>query len=454
MRTRRLRSRFRRAVLLGLATAVLAPAAAQAAPVTLTGGDSDWGVKLSFRNYIAGPIAHGDIATFDGATRNTDGTFSFPVTGGSWEEATRTGEVNLAGRVRFRGHESPAGSGNHLLYLEIDNVRLSLSGDSGTLYADVVSKSLSSGELEEFPGVDLASLDLTGITPSVSGDVLTWTGIPAVLTTNGAPAFAGFYAAGTALDPVSIAATFEGPPPATVDPASLDFGAQGLGTLTPSRTVTVTAGADPLAIDRLTTTGDHLEDFLVAGDTCSGATLAPGEECTFRVRFAPGAEDARQAMISVLSDAPEGPLEVALSGTGSPLGQGPQGEPGASGAQGDQGPAGPAGGPGPTGEPGPVGAKGARGAKGDRGRRGRPGRDAIVTCRFAGSRGERRVVCRVDHRGNGRDSRSRARLIRRGRVYASGTARRLRADRRVPRGRYILRLGSGRHVRDLKVTVR
>ena len=222
-------------------------------------------------------------------------------------------------------------------------MRLVLNGDAGTLYADVVSKSLSSGELEEFPGVDLASLNLTGITPAVSGDVLTWTGIPAVLTENGAPAFAGFYAAGTALDPVSIAATFEEPPPASVDPASLDFGTQGLGSLSPSRTVTVTAGADPLAIDRLTTTGDHLEDFLVAGDTCSGAALAPGEECSFRVRFAPGAETVRQATISVLSDAPEGPLEVALSGTGSPLGQGPQGEPGVPGEPGAGGAQGPAG---------------------------------------------------------------------------------------------------------------
>jgi Htaa len=448
---RRLRGWFRRAVLLGLATGMLLAPAALAAPVTLTGGDSDWGVKLSFRNYIAGPIAHGDITTFDGAAPNPDGTLSFPVTGGNWEEATRAGEVTLAGKVRFRGHETPAGSANYLLYLEIDNVRLVLNGDAGTLYADVVSKSLSSGELEEFPGVDLASLNLTGITPAVSGDVLTWTGIPASLTANGAPAFAGFYPAGTALDPVSIAATFEEPPPASADPAGLDFGTQGLGTLSPSRTVTVTAGADPLAIERLTTTGNHLEDFFVAGDTCSGAALAPGEECTFRVRFAPGAETVRQATISVLSDAPGGPVEVALSGTGSPLGQGPRGEPGAAGAGGAQGPAGPAGGPGPAGEPGRAGAQGARGPKGARGR---PGRDAVVTCRFEGPRGNRRVVCRVEHRGNGRDSRSRARLIRRGRVYASGTARRLRADRRVPRGNYVLRLGTGSRARDLKVTVR
>lgn len=446
--------RLRRAVLTGLAAGLLmAPAGAAAAPDVLTGGDSDWGVKLSFRNYIAGPIAHGDITVLDGATRNADGTFSFPVTAGSWDGDTREGEVTLGGGVRFRGHETPAGSGNHLLFLEIGNVRIVLDGDAGTLYADVVSKSLSSGELEEFPGVDLAALNLTGVSPAVSGDVLTWAGVPAVLTENGAPAFAGFYAPGTALDPVSIAATFEGPPPASVDPSSVDFGAQALGTLGASRTVTVTAGADPLAIDRLTTAGDHLEDFLVAGDICTGVILAAGESCTFRVRFAPGGEDARTATVSVLSDAPEGPLTVALSGEGSELGQGPQGEPGP---------------PGPAGETGPAGAAGPAGPKGDRGpkgKRGRPGRDAVVTCRAAG---ERRVTCKVtlkrgDSRARGREARAwarllsghaQARLIRRGEVYASGTTRRLRAARPVRPGRYVLRIGSGRKARDLRVTVR
>ena len=65
----------------------------------------------------------------------------------------------------------------------------------------------------------------------------------------------------------------------------------------------------------------------------------------------------RQATISVLSDAPEGPLEVALSGTGSPLGQGPQGEPGVPGEPGAGGARGPDGGPGPAGEPGPADLK-------------------------------------------------------------------------------------------------
>ena len=96
----------------------------------------------------------------------------------------------------------------------------------------------------------------------------------------------------------------------------------------------------------------------------------------------------------------------------------------------------PQGSPGPAGQPGATGATGAAGARGARGPRGR------VRCTV---RSRRRVTCRV----TGNDAR--AKLVRRGRVYASGTARRLRASRAVRPGRYTLRLAGGR---ALAVTVR
>src|ERR1700741_5291439 len=98
-----------------LVLAVSIPASgAFAAPVAISGGSGDWGVKLSFRNYIAGPIAHGDIAVSDGASLNVDGTYDFPVVDGVVDPDARTGEVQLQGTVRFRGHETPVGSGNYL----------------------------------------------------------------------------------------------------------------------------------------------------------------------------------------------------------------------------------------------------------------------------------------------------------------------------------------------------
>ena len=201
--------------------AMLAPAAgASADPVTVTGGSSDWGVKMSFRNYITGPIAHGDIAVSGGATTNPDGTFHFPTVGGTYDPATRSGEIDLQGTVRFRGHETPVCSGTYLLFLTVTDPRLVLAGDVGTLYADATSTSLETGETVTYPNVDLASLDLTGVTPAAGDDSLTWTAIPALLTANGAPAFAGFYAAGTELDPVSFTISY-------ADPATGPAGPQG-----------------------------------------------------------------------------------------------------------------------------------------------------------------------------------------------------------------------------------
>ena len=96
---------------------------------------------------------------------------------------------------------------------------------------------------------------------------------------------------------------------------------------------------------------------------------------------------------------------------------------------------GPAGSPGPEGTPGRPGATGPTGARGPRGPRAR------VTCTV---RSRRRVTCRVK-------STASARLVRRGRVYATGTAKRLRARRELRPGRYTLRVSDGR---GLLVTVR
>jgi hypothetical protein len=98
----------------------------------------------------------------------------------------------------------------------------------------------------------------------------------------------------------------------------------------------------------------------------------------------------------------------------------------------------PQGSPGPTGQPGATGAAGPAGPAGARGARGPRGR---VTCKV---RSRRRVTCRVS-------TAARAKLVRRGRVYASGTAGQLRARRALRPGRYTLRLAGGR---ALAVTVR
>lgn len=204
MKTKTLGRRVLALAAVGCALFPVATASAQDDPVPITSGaGADWGVKASFRSYVVGPIAHGAIAVSGGATVNADGTYHFPVKGGVHDPVTGATVVELAGAVHFTGH---AGQ----LDLKIANPRIELTADGSFLYADVASKtSLEATEITPFPNVQISSIDLADKTPAVAGGKTTWTALPQALTAAGAPAFAGFYASGTALDPVSFG--YDGP---------------------------------------------------------------------------------------------------------------------------------------------------------------------------------------------------------------------------------------------------
>lgn len=185
-----------------LAALVLALFAAssrsEATPAPIFTGHLDWGVKESFRAYVVGPIAQGSITVTSPAAVNADGTFHFPAAAtGTHDAATEDTFAFFNGSVRFLGHGGD-------LDMTISDVRVELDGDTGIIRMDVISRDLVSGEFESYPNVDFANLDLSAITPSVVGLTYKWTGIPAELSANGEPAFAGFYAAGEELDPASM----------------------------------------------------------------------------------------------------------------------------------------------------------------------------------------------------------------------------------------------------------
>lgn len=182
-------------VALGLLTG---PFVGTAQAATVSGGYLDWGVKQSFRNYISGPIAHGAITTSEGATKNADGTFRFPTATGAVDADADTSQLAFTGKVQFTGHDG-------LLDMTIKDIRVTLTGSGGTLVADVISKSLSSGQLTTYDDVEFATLADTDLT--AANGTVTGTAIGATLTAAGAPAFADFYPAGTALDPVSFSVT-------------------------------------------------------------------------------------------------------------------------------------------------------------------------------------------------------------------------------------------------------
>ncbi|WP_116949299.1 HtaA domain-containing protein [Jiangella endophytica] len=219
-------------------------------------GTLDWGLKASFRNYITGPIAHGAIEVREPATRNEDGTFRFAdgAGTGSAEEA----ELAFAGAVYFSGHDSGAGP---LLELTVTDPRVAVtSATDGVLVADVVSKSLDSGELVTYADVEFATLDFTDHPVTVTGGVAAASGVPAALTEAGAEAFAGFYTAGTELDPVTFSVTLEDEPPAP----------------TPTVVVSEVENLDPFA-DQITVTGSGFTPADLAGGLRVGVGVVTGD---------------------------------------------------------------------------------------------------------------------------------------------------------------------------------
>jgi hypothetical protein len=197
------RTRSLSIALLIAATALLVSAAsAAAATIPITGGEVDWGIKQSFREYVKGPIAQGQIEVSGGATEAEDGTFKFPVDSGTYDLTTHQVEVQGTGTVHFTGHFS---GGVPALDLTFSNPRV-IVGKESVVYADVIDKSF--GADNSYPNSEFALLDAGTVKPVSAGEAVTLNEIPAELTAEGAQAFAGFYAEGDELDPLTLVASY------------------------------------------------------------------------------------------------------------------------------------------------------------------------------------------------------------------------------------------------------
>jgi hypothetical protein len=115
---------------------------------------------------------------------------------------------------------------------------------------------------------------------------------------------------------VSLAGTGALLPGVSLDPASLTFGSQSVGTSSQPQSVTLTnTGGGTLIITGLAIAGTNASDF-VQNNTC-GASLAPGLTCTISVIFTPSETGNRLATLSITDNAPGSPHNVALFGGGS-----------------------------------------------------------------------------------------------------------------------------------------
>lgn len=152
--------------------------------VTLTVGEGEylgtgsWGIRESYRTYVVGPIAEGEIEVSDGAGDNPP--FTWPVTSASYDPETGTGVVQFAGSVYTTGHHG-------ILENRWSNPRLVIDGDTGTLYADLEFRPFEGVNPDPIPdlqtqaNVAFGTVDLSGVNWTTDGSgFITITGAPVV----------------------------------------------------------------------------------------------------------------------------------------------------------------------------------------------------------------------------------------------------------------------------------
>lgn len=206
------------ATLAALGAVLLPAAAAQAAGRTVEGGRLDWGIKSSFQSYVTGPVAKGGFKLKSGAATAGGSLFRFHSASGSYDPDSGSLQASFSGGVAFQGHQKA--DGTYELDMSVSRPTVKISGGSGTLYVDVSSKAKEGGALTTASQVPFAKLSLGGVNMKGGGSPIALSNIPATLTDQGAKAFAGYYAAGAQLDPVSLSVDVKAAAPPAEQPAS------------------------------------------------------------------------------------------------------------------------------------------------------------------------------------------------------------------------------------------
>ena len=107
------------------------------------------------------------------------------------------------------------------------------------------------------------------------------------------------------------------PPSVKLEPGTVDFGDQVARRRSkPQRIVITNTGGKKLYINSAVIDGDDKQDFALAGDTCTGATIASGKSCVIDVTFTPYKVEKRKATIVLTDNAPDSQQNVILTGNG------------------------------------------------------------------------------------------------------------------------------------------
>jgi hypothetical protein len=131
----------------------------------------------------------------------------------------------------------------------------------------------------------------------------------------------------TANSPLTVSLTGTGvaggggtPPPSSslsVSPSALMFPSAYLGVVSAALPVAVTnTGTVAVTLSGTSFSGAAASDFTIPTPTGCPMMLAPGASCTLQVFFTPSVAGARNASLSITSDAANSPLTVSVTGTG------------------------------------------------------------------------------------------------------------------------------------------
>ncbi|MFK0045435.1 HtaA domain-containing protein [Streptomyces sp. NPDC090741] len=168
----------------------------QAAQGTFAEAAVDWGVRRTFREYVTGSVGQGKWTLAEGA-QDGGALFRFPQGKGAYDGRKGTLDATFAGTVHF--------SGAHL-DLKLGKLSVKVENGKGVLSADVTTGS------ETKSAVALVEFDARAL--KTEGALVTLTEAPATLTEGGSQAFnsmaiPSLYAAGTEMDPVSLAVALD-----------------------------------------------------------------------------------------------------------------------------------------------------------------------------------------------------------------------------------------------------
>jgi hypothetical protein len=122
-----------------------------------------------------------------------------------------------------------------------------------------------------------------------------------------------------------LTAALPAQPAISLNPTTLSFASQAVGTPSASKAITLTnTGNAPLTLSRVDITlaqlplGPQAEFFET--DDCIGASIAAGQTCTLQVSFAPAATGNRSATMTLFGNVSGGQATVSLIGSATPGG--------------------------------------------------------------------------------------------------------------------------------------